>query len=149
LNDSLSAVEYQSDECESEIITLTTVTSSPVIAVLSSSIADFPSAVNEFTTERICRFLKTDRDNYKVVKNVKSNLNSVCWKIFGFPAQKSPAKQEFEPNPGFVSCESCFQTYASTCISGTPVLNAHICNFMEWDEKFLKIFPVHGTKFFS
>jgi hypothetical protein len=42
--------------------------SSCIITVLSSSIADFPSAVNEFTTERICRLLKTDPDNYKVVK---------------------------------------------------------------------------------
>ncbi len=77
-----------------EIITLTTAISSPIIGVLSSSIADFPSAANEFTTERICRFLKTDRDNYKVVKNVKSNLNSVCWKIFGFPAQKNLLKKK-------------------------------------------------------
>ncbi len=41
---------------------------SSVITVLSGSIADCPSAVNEFTTGRICRFLKTDPDNYKVVK---------------------------------------------------------------------------------
>jgi hypothetical protein len=42
--------------------------SSSDIAVLLSSIADFPSAVNEFTTDRICRLLQTDPDNYKVVK---------------------------------------------------------------------------------
>ncbi len=78
MNDSLSSVEC-------EIITLTTAPSSPVITVLSSSIADFPSTVNEFTNERICGLLKTDPDNYKVVKKVK-NLSSVCWKISGFPA---------------------------------------------------------------
>jgi hypothetical protein len=44
------------------------VMSSSVITVLSSSIADFPSVVNEFATERICRLLKTVPDNYKIVK---------------------------------------------------------------------------------
>jgi hypothetical protein len=124
-HDSLSAVESQSDECE--IITLTTTTTSPAIHVQSSSNTNLPLAVNEFTTERICRLLKTNRHNYKVIKNVKSNLTSVCWKIFGFPAQKYPATDEFEPIPGYVSCESCFQTYAFTSNSGTRVLNAHIC----------------------
>jgi hypothetical protein len=110
---------------------LTTVTSSPAITVLSSSIADFPSAVNEFTTERICQ---------KLIEIVIKSLKTWRVKSFAFPAENPPAKEELEPSPGFVSCESCFQTYSSTCISATRVFNAHICNFMGWDGMGWEIF---------
>jgi hypothetical protein len=124
LNNSSSIVECQSDQCD--IITLTTDTSS-TITFSSSSTANSPSAVNEFTTERVTRLLKTDSTNYKIVKNTKNNLTSVCWKLFGFPAKKSLTEAEFEPLSGFVTCESCYQTYTFTPNSGTRILNAHIC----------------------
>ena len=119
LDDSSSIAECQTDECQ--IIHSSTNTSSPIINLPSPSIADSPSGVNEFTTERIYRLLKNDPTNFKVVKNVKNNSASICWKMFGFPSKKSPADGEFEPIPGFVSCESCFQTYAFTSTSGTRI----------------------------
>ncbi len=75
LNNSSSIVECQSDQCD--IITLTTDTSS-TITFSSSSTANSPSAVNEFTTERVTRLLKNDSTNYKIVKNTKSNLTYEC-----------------------------------------------------------------------
>ena len=94
LNNSSSVVKCQSDQFDS--ISLTTVSSSSIITLSSSSIADSPLAVHEFTTERITHLLKNDPSNYKVIKNAKNNLFSVCWQVFGFPAKKSHVQEEFE-----------------------------------------------------
>ena len=40
--------------------------------------------------------IKNDSSNYKVIKNAKNNLFSVCWQVFGFPAKNSHIKEEFE-----------------------------------------------------
>ena len=111
-----SVVECHSEQFDS--ISLTTA---------SSSVADSPPSIHKFTTEQITRLLKTDSSNYKAIKNAKSNLFSVCWKLFGFPVKKSHVKAEFEQIPGFVSCQSCFQTYTFTSSFGTRILNAHSC----------------------
>ena len=123
-NDLSSVVECHSEQFDS--ISLTTA-SSPTITLSSSSVADSPPSVHKFTTERITRLLKTDSSNYKVIKNAQSSLFSVCWKFFGFPVKKSHVKDEFEQIPGFVSCQSCFQTYTFTLNFDTRIVNAHSC----------------------
>ncbi|CAF1043629.1 unnamed protein product [Adineta ricciae] len=109
-----------------EIVDLTT-TTSPTLHITSPSGDDFSSITNEFTTERVCRLLSKNPENYKVIKNTKNNLTSICWNLFGIPTRKILGTEEFEPIQGFVSCESCFQTYAFSSTSGTRVLNSHTC----------------------
>ncbi|CAF2454343.1 unnamed protein product [Rotaria sp. Silwood2] len=109
---SSSVIEYQSDPSDS--INLTTVSSS-IITLSSNYIPNSTSSNKEFTIERI------------IVKNTNNNLSSICWNLFGFPAKKSKTNHQFQPIPGFVSCESCLQTYSFQSAFGTRVLNAHSC----------------------
>jgi hypothetical protein len=125
LDNSPSVVECESDQCDS--ISLITASSSSIITLSSSSVCASPLSAYEFTAERITRLLKRESSKYKVIKNSKNNLSSECWQIFGLPAKKYETKEEFEPIPGFVSCQSCYQTYAFTSSSGTRVLNSHSC----------------------
>jgi hypothetical protein len=125
LNESSPVVKCQSDQFDS--IRLTTAACSSNITLSSSSIVNSPLAAHEFTTERIIRFLKNDSTNYKVIRNTNSKLSSVCWHSFGSPDKKCHLNDEYEPIPGFVICQLCFQTYTFLPSSGTRILNAHNC----------------------
>ncbi|UJR27877.1 hypothetical protein I4U23_009142 [Adineta vaga] len=86
-----------------KIADLTTNTS-PTIDITSPSSDDFSSVINEFTTERVCRLLSKNPENYNVIRNTKNNLTSICWNLFGIPARKIPGTEEFVLNTIYVIC---------------------------------------------
>ncbi|CAF1366837.1 unnamed protein product [Adineta steineri] len=101
-------------------------------------------STKKYTSERIKLLLKQQTSTYTVIKNEKTN-SSLCWKVFGFPAKKSEATDEYEKIEGFTSCQTCNQTFAYTPCSGTRNMLAHQCVKNLTNNNILNIF-IHLTK---
>ncbi|CAF3804741.1 unnamed protein product, partial [Rotaria sp. Silwood1] len=92
----------------------------------SSNAANSLLCMQQYTTDRIKFLLKQQPSTYKVLENEK-NKSSICWKVFGFPAKKIQNTNEYQKIDGFTSCQTCYQKFSYTSITGTRNMLSHSC----------------------
>jgi hypothetical protein len=100
-------------------------TSAPALSLATSRSSFAPV---KYTSASIKRFLRHDKNHYKIMSNPSKRATAACWNKFGLPAMRmnNDEEEKFSIIKGFASCKSCFDTYFYND-SSTTILNTHRC----------------------
>ncbi|CAF1295325.1 unnamed protein product [Rotaria sp. Silwood1] len=96
--------------------------------LISSNVTESSSIeLTSYSIERIYYLLKTEKQQYTIIKNKISPPAGFYWSIFGFSAKPNKNTCIFERINGYTSCEKCKKTFVYDSNSGTTHMKQHPC----------------------